>query len=325
MVPGSRQIIRKALRIFGEMLLGSRLDKFVERERRVIIGEFHRRFPTSFGFELEKRRQKALYSGIWLERFAAPLGDPRSVESLTLDDLEVFYRRHYNPSNMSIVAVGGLKLQEMVRLIAESPLGAGISGFRNLSSTLVTDFQPLSDRGGQLVISQHMTLAKPMETGGYESYAQFPGGTSPQSLKILFKMLDAVLIDEVRSKRAWAYHIGTDWTNYRGFFELEIECRGLELGALEDIGDTIEVAIASLFDREDLFRKLRGRWLASLKVNDISGQRVRDETMDDLKFFGRIITLAEMVKDVNKLEFVDIRKVLERMKPELRWTMVVNP
>jgi len=325
MIPSNRPAIRKALRIFGEMLLASNLNRFVERERRVIIGEFHRNFPLNFIFEQYMRWRKAMHPGTWMERFASPLGSPRSIEVISSDELEVFYRRHYDPANMSIVAVGGLKFSEVKKLISESPFGSAGKGFRNRLSEKVTDFPPLSDQGGQMVFSQHVILAKPRESGAYESHARFSGDANWMIIRMLSRMLDDVLTEEIRSKRGWTYHIGTEWSNFRGFYDLEIECRDLEVGSLGEIRDVVEVSIASLFDRQDLFEKLKKRWLASLRVTDISGQKVRDETIDDLNNYGRIITLAEMLDKVEQLDFSEVRKTLGQMKPELRWTLVVEP
>ena len=47
-VPADRAVITRAFDMFGQMLLQGRLERFVERERQVIIGEFHRRYPVNF-------------------------------------------------------------------------------------------------------------------------------------------------------------------------------------------------------------------------------------------------------------------------------------
>ncbi|MBI5816885.1 MAG: insulinase family protein [Candidatus Yonathbacteria bacterium] len=72
-VPADKNILAGAFSIFGHMLLSAKLERFIERERQVIVGEFHRRYPVKFKFDLDMRKRKMLHAGCWSERIVRPL------------------------------------------------------------------------------------------------------------------------------------------------------------------------------------------------------------------------------------------------------------
>ena len=138
-VPIDRAVLIQAFSMFGQMLLSAKLEKFIERERQVIIGEFHRYYPVKLKLDLAVREHKILYNGYWLERFVRPLGNPESVRRITQSHLQSYYDTHYTPVNMSIVGVGGMMLSELVELISESPFATSKKGVRTLTPNPATD------------------------------------------------------------------------------------------------------------------------------------------------------------------------------------------
>lgn len=90
-VPTDKAILARAFSMFGHMLLSAKLKKFIDRERQVIIGEFHRHYPVKFKLDLGVREHKALYAGYWLERFVRLLGNPESVGRITQSELQSHY------------------------------------------------------------------------------------------------------------------------------------------------------------------------------------------------------------------------------------------
>ncbi|MCX6736974.1 MAG: insulinase family protein, partial [Candidatus Parcubacteria bacterium] len=105
-LPALKNILAKAFSMFGHMLISAKLKNFIERERKIIINEFHCAYPAKFQFDLDMQKHRALYSDSWLGRFTRPLGNPESIGLITQKELQSYYDAHYTPANISIVGVG---------------------------------------------------------------------------------------------------------------------------------------------------------------------------------------------------------------------------
>lgn len=322
-VPTDKAVLARAFSMFGHMLLSAKLEKFIERERQVIIGEFHRHYPVKLTLDLAVCEHKALYAGYWLERFVRPLGNPESVARITQSELQSHYDAHYTPANMSIVGVGGMQLPELVELLSESPFAVQKKGGRTPLPTPATDVAPPSETRYVFEVSKHLTM--PIEVGAYRSVAKIPGNINESVIRIMQEMFNEVLFEEVRERRAWAYAIDSSGYNLRHFYEFSINCGALALNAINDIEEVIEVCIASMADREDLFEQAKRRALASNFMTDQTGKGICDVALDDLTKGQRIISLKEIGDDLERVTMNDVRGTLQWLRPERRWTLITRP
>lgn len=323
LVPTDMAILARAFSMFGHMLLLAKLEKCIERERQVIISEFHRHYPVKFKLDLDMREHKALYAGYWLGRFVRPLGNPESVGRITRSELQSHYDTHYTPANMSIVGVGGMELSDLVELLSESPFATSKDGARTPLPIPAIDLAlPLETRH-VFEASKHITV--PIKVGGYRSVAKIPGNINRQVIRIMKEMFNEVLFEEVREQRAWAYAIDCSRHNFRHFYEFSINCGALALKAIDDIEEVIEVCIGSMTDREDLFKQVKRRALASNFMTDPTGKGICDGTLGDLAEHQRIISLAEIGKDLERVTMSDVRNTLQWLRPERRWTLITRP
>ncbi|OGF64414.1 hypothetical protein A2661_02630 [Candidatus Giovannonibacteria bacterium RIFCSPHIGHO2_01_FULL_45_24] len=322
-VPTDKAVLAKAFSMFGHMLLSAKLEKFIERERQVIIAEFHRHYPVKFKLDLDVREHKALYTGYWLERFVRPLGNPESVTRITQSELQSHYDAHYTPANMSIVGVGGMQLPELIELLSESPFTAQKKGGRTPLPTPATDVAPPSETRHVFEVSKHLTM--PIEVCAYRSVAKIPGNINGRVIRIMKEMFNEVLFEEVRERRAWAYAIDSSRYNFRHFYEFSINCGALALKAIDDIEEVIEVCIASMADREDLFEQAKRRALASNFMTDPTGKGICDGALNDLAEDQRIMSLKELGDDLEHVTMSDVRGALQWLRPDRRWTLITRP
>lgn len=322
-VPTDKAILAKAFSMFGHMLLSAKLEKFIERERQVIVGEFHRHFPMKFAFDLAMREHKALYGGYWLERTVRPLGSPESVSRVMQSDLQSYYDTHYTPANMSVVGVGGMPLSELVELLSQSPFGASKKGTRTPLPKPAVDVAPPSETRHVFETSQYITA--PIEVCRYRSVAKIPGSFNGRVVRIVDGMLGEVLTEEVREQRAWTYAIDSSRHNLRYFYEFSIDCGALALKAIDDIEKVVDACVASMTDREDLFEQVKKYALASNFMIDSTGREVCDSALDDLAEDQRIITLTEIANDLERVTMDDVREVLSWLTPDRRWTLITRP
>jgi predicted Zn-dependent peptidase len=206
-VPADKAVLSRAFSMFGKMLLSSSLEKSIERERKVIFGEFNLRYPFRHKFELATRAHKAIYPGDWLERFTSPLGSPESVGLISEGDLQSYYDTHYTPANISIVCVGGMKLAELVEIISESSFSIQKKGTRTLLPIPLDEVSLPSETCHVEYVSKYTTSIT--EVIQYESIAKIPGKIDSCVVRFVAEILDKLLNEEVREKRAWTYSIGS--------------------------------------------------------------------------------------------------------------------
>ncbi|MEK7612398.1 MAG: pitrilysin family protein [Patescibacteria group bacterium] len=322
-VPTEREILAGAFSIFGHMLMSARLEQCIERERKVIVGEFHRHYPIIFKHDLDMRKQKTLYAGHWLERFTRPLGNPQSIGRITEGDLQSHYDTHYAPANISIVGVGGMQLSELIELLSESPFATNKKGGRTPLPTPAFDVASPSETRHVFEFSKHMTV--PIEVGSYQSVAKIPGNINEQVIRILKEMFNEMLFEEVRERRAWSYSINSSQYNFRNFYEFSINCGALALQAIDEIEEVIEICIASMGEREDLFEQTKRRALAGNFMTDSTGNGIRDCVLIDLAENQRILSLTEIGNDLERVTMSDIRNALQWLRPGRRWTLITRP
>ncbi|MYF82633.1 MAG: LysM peptidoglycan-binding domain-containing protein, partial [Acidimicrobiia bacterium] len=121
-----RENISTALHVFSQMAHAATIDpEGVVAERGVVLDELRFRVSDSYGYvgsEFDRiYTQGTAYEGRW------PGGTFESVEATTAADLRAFYETWYVPSNMAIVAVGDVPLDELQALVEEhfGPIPAG--------------------------------------------------------------------------------------------------------------------------------------------------------------------------------------------------------
>jgi predicted Zn-dependent peptidase len=320
-VPTNKAIVERAFWIFGYMLLSAKLEKFIERERQIIIAEFQRKYPTKFQLDLAVRERKALYAGYWLERFVCPLGNPESVGRITQDELQSYYDTHYTPANMSIIGVGGMKLEELIELLYESPFATIKNGVRTPLPTPITDVAPPLET--RYIFEASPII--PIEVGVYRSVAKIPGNINEQIIRITRGMLNEVLNEELREQRAWVYAIESSYKNFRYFYEFSINCVEIPLNAIGEIEKVIEICIASLEDREDLFEQVKRRALANNFMIDQTARGICNNAINYLANYQRIISLAEIRNNLEQVTMNEVRDLLQWLRPERRWTLIIQP
>lgn len=324
-IPIKKTLLTKSFSIFGDMLLGGKMEKLIERERRVIIGEFRRRYRLDIDFKLNVLEHRILYGGHWLERLTTPLGSLKSIEIISSDDLQKFYDSHYVPSNMSIVCVGGMKLPDVLEVLLRSPFVSNKKGVTKSLPSAINEVPQLSENYHFKCWADYCNDMVSIETGLYRSVARIPGSFSRQSMMILSKMLDEVLASKVREELAWTYDISSSWFNFRCFFELDIICGSFSSKAVDTIQDVINECIGSLEKDEALFKKVKRRMLANSSFIDLSAEDICSNAARDVDSFHRISTNAEDDEMIKKVTMDDIQKLLYHLRPESRWTLIIKP
>jgi predicted Zn-dependent peptidase len=253
-----------------------------------------------------------------------PLGSPESVNVISQADLQAAYDQHYTPHNISLVAVGGMTLEELTSLISESPFGISKSGRRTPLEKPIVLQRPKVNRH-VFELSKHVVANGPVESSKYHTMAKLPGNVHVTAAFILRKMLRERLQEEIREKRAWSYHVGVNIEFLHGLWFMSIDCLDLNPKALESIEDVVEMVVVGLAERKELFDRMVRHALMEANMLDFSGQDVRNHAFGYLEQCHRIVTIAETFNAYQRLTFEDIRSLLKWLAPEWRWTLIEKP
>lgn len=309
----------RALDVFGPMLLTGCMERQIERERGVILGEFNRSYTHAWEYELALRAARAVQHGTPFANRTTPLGSPESIAVIAEPDLQAYYDQHYQPANMSLVVVGGLDLDEVVRHVKKSLFVLDKKGLRTAHPTVRSTVSIPLERLARI----SPPGATDRTSAQYETQALLPGTVDTHIMAILHHMLSDKLFKEVRQKRAWAYAINPGWTCFDGYYVLHVSCQGLANEAIDLIDDVVSECIESLKGDRVTFENERRRIMLGARLQDRSGRRTADDSVDDLIQHGKLITIAEHEVVVTQLTQADVDEALSYLGSERRFAAII--
>jgi predicted Zn-dependent peptidase len=305
------------------MLISEKLEKSIEQEREVIINEFKRKYPISFKYDERARIQKILHEGHTLERLVCSLGSQESIRGVTQDDLQRYYDSHYTPANISVVAVGGCSMEQIVTMVSESPLGMYKSGIRTQYVPL-DSFPALSETHTIIKISDLISSII-LDNAGYESYARIPHSVVPKTLSMFCNMLNKLLVATLREEMAITYAVRSTWSNFMDFYKFCIECSSFNIDAAPVIQEVVESVVMAIPLSRALFEKVKKERLSSLPMLDSNASEILTDAMADIRSYNRIISLTSEKNDIKNVSFEDVCAVIPYVLADKRYTRITMP
>ncbi len=226
---------------------------------------------------------------------------------------------------MSIVCVGGMESAELVELISNSPFAVNKPGARTLLPDFLMTVPSPSESMYVFERSKHYTSEEPHKVGGWKSAARIPGGLNRQAVRFIAEVLYRELFREIRESRSWTYGVDTDAWFLGDFWEFTIDCGDLPIDVLDQVEDVVGGIITSLGNQAHLFEQQRHRALTKTLMVDLSCSQFCGDVVNTLTRRQRIISLAEYREELEKVTMDDIRDVLDWLRREQRWTLIVKP
>ncbi len=315
----------KSLEIFGNMLLASSLKDFIEEQRKVIFGEYQKKFSKSLDVEHIRRGRKNVFRESWLERFLSPLGDKDSIARIKPEDLQVYFDSYYTPGNLSIVCTGGLKSEELIEFLLDSPFAINKQGDRPSQPSVTEDIPLPYENLFVFETSKHIQMEKPLESAMYESTCRLPGSIRSQVVGVVIGMLNELLFSEIREKRGWTYGISVSTHSFIQFHVVSVHSSGLSLVAIDKIDDLVTEIILSLPQREELFRKTINRKIEGYTMIDRNAKSTNESIFFDLERHDRILPNSEEENILRAMTLSDVENLIQWMRPQHRWTFITVP
>jgi predicted Zn-dependent peptidase len=323
-IPAEDEVVRQSLDLFGSMLLTSKLEKRIKREREVILNEYNKKYPVSFGYDIKMKSHAVLFKDMALGRSLDSLGIPETIKVINEHDLQSFYDQHYTPANMTIVAVGAYTLDQLVHFFSESSFAIEKPGVR----TAIPPFSSFADVEQdriEVIMSDYVDLTLLAPSFSYESYVKIPLSFSFATVAICCRMLTELLDEEIRQRLGWTYSISSKLTEYVPFRRMQITSSSIAIKGLESIEEKVDSIIDRIFSATVLFEKIKKNRLAAALMNDESGLDVLNNAFDELYFMGKIITYEQGRKNLNAVTFEDVCTVASYWKSKSRLTVISKP
>ncbi len=315
---------KEALNSFGEMLLGLEKFKNVERERKIILSEFHRAYPLPSRFKMYLRIREALFPGFWLERSLNPIGRKETLMKIKEEDLKIFYNCYYIPENITIVSLGGLSYKELLKYLSNSI-------FVKPKAGIVTPFpepiEPPKIETRRIIESSRKLYGDKSRTKSSELsfITTLHGKINIPILRIAEEMLYFDLFEKIRQKNGLAYHVDIERFRLINFSELSVVFEGIKKGSEKKIERIFNQSLKELSKNEALFKRFRKKYSNRDLIPDYSPFTIRKGAMSDISYERKITSQAKDRMQGRAVTFSDVKKVFEAFEPENRLTHIITP
>jgi predicted Zn-dependent peptidase len=311
----------QALDILMDMTIKPRLNLAdVERERFVILEEIkmHRDLPQSYVHDI-------LEQLLWPNH---PLGLPIIGERKTLlqlnrEDLALFQKEYYTPSNIVIAACGKLSHDKILKKIR-----AILGNFKTNKKNI---FEPVSDyeRGLKFKILKKRTHQMHLALGCYGLHRNHPDKHIISLLHVILGAnMSSRLFSELRERRGLAYEIGTQVKRFTdtGIFLVRAGVDNAKLyKAIEVIIKELERIKKSPVLPSEL-RRAKEFYIGQIRL-------ALEDTLDHMFWIGdptlhlnKTYGFSEILKEVKGITPYDIRGVARNIfKTEAMRLAVIGP
>jgi predicted Zn-dependent peptidase len=301
------------------MVLSANLDKFIERERKVITGEYNERFPVPLMVDLLLRRRKHFFGAHRLSTYLRPLGRPESIAAISATELNDFYRKYYTPKNISIIASGGLTLDELVAALESSKFSFAKEGERVPAPAPLQEINPGEERHYDIAWSA-VYKEKPPQASVLICQT-FPGAIHDLVIQRALNVLSDALYKEIREERGWSYGVTTSVGWYPEAHEIAVDI-DFPWEHENEIEDVIDLCVAhAIEDVASIERHIR-RSVNRFKIRDPNVGDIVSGAAGDVQRYDRIRPFAEELAELNAVRVSDVQEILRGFSRQMRYTML---
>lgn len=314
----------KALDLYGNMLFRSKFGRprIIKGEMEIVLGECREYFPSAMDYDLERRGNKNIFRGHWLENCPGILGCPDSLGRISQTDLLDFYSTYYVPANVTVVGVGELGLADLLAYLNKSPFSLPKKGER----VALGDKEPMPLPPQETLYLQSMASHMPeMDWVSYRSIGLLPGSFCPRAIDVFEDMLCTLLYEEIRRRRGWTYDFTIGRSLVDTFWEFTIFFNSLSMEALPEIHNLVNRCTASVGFRLKLLKEIRERQIAQNTLLDMNSAQKCSRITNNIAMYGRVISVEEIIASLEEVTMRDIRAIAKCLVPERRWTLIKHP
>ena len=284
-------------------------------EKRVILEEIRQ-----LEDEPDELVHDLLLSGMWQgHSLGRPvIGTRRTVRSLDRDGLLKFLAGSYVANRIVVAAAGNVRHEDVLAqaggLLADLPAAAGAG---EMAAPAISRFNRWVSRDTE---QAHLCLGVP-------GYSQMEAERYPLAVldTILGGASSSRLFQEIREKRGLAYTIGSAMVSYRDAGVLAVYA-----GTSPDTADQVLALVREEFDRvlqegvtarevDQARSQLKGSMLLALESTGSRMTRIAKSFL----YYGRVIPLEEVVRDVDAVTVENANRVARAILPAASTSVIV--
>lgn len=323
-LPAETVSLLSGLKIFGTMLLNAKIKKRVDEERLVIVREFHRKYTLPILYEWQLLEKRRIFGDHRLGTFVTAMDRPESLVNIKALNLQDFYDQYYVPANITVISLGGIGQDEIIDLLKLTPLGSDSRDGKRHSG--FQSFDPGKTLPGVERRSMSQAFFKEKaDVGTYATSVALPGGRRLlPGLLVLTEMLDELLFEAIRTKFNASYAFDSQYSNYHDAILLAIGGQ-VSPALVEKVGELVDDQILFAGQNQALFRRKRDSLVRTKYLTDVDGKEVVGAVSNSLSLFDQVISLAEMIEELERLTYDDVLNLLASLDRERRVTTLVSP
>lgn len=291
----------------------------MEKERKIIVSEFHRKFSMAWQYPFHVNIRSSLYPGLWQSRVTNGLGSLDSISKFTEEDVLDFFRTWYTPSNMTIVSVGGASEEAIFETVNHQFGGFPIFGTDRPPQALPEDVPPPTCN--ELVVRVDNFTRSEISTAFL-----LPATVSSWIISIMSEMLARSVFEDVRQKRHLAYSASCTRTQWNNCVQMQLTATGVSPDMEHVVRACFLEAINRVATDPKLFDSSQQYLVASKSTIDPNGSSLRTNAGEDVIQFGRVVSLTEETSGLKDVTHDDIRSLVDLwLVPGRLLTMVIKP
>ncbi len=315
----SAQNLDKALDVVSDIFLNSTLpQKEIEKERGAVIQEID--MYEDMPMRTIDNVFDALLFGDEHPLGRTILGPKENIRSFTKTEFEQYRARHYGPSNTVVCVAGAFDEKKTLAKITRM--------FQHLKSTTPTAPETFdTQRASAGVRIKYKKTDQTQLMIGVPAYPYLH--KDEYALAVLASLLgggmSSRLFTEVREKRGLAYsvHAWVDKYPDTGYFAVQA---GVEHGKLEEalkviVAELKKVARIAVSPAE--LKKVKSYMKGTMTLAMESSDSIAEHAASSLIHLGRIRTLEESLKAIDKVSAKDVQRVAKDIFKNERLALAV--
>jgi predicted Zn-dependent peptidase len=240
------------------------------------------------------------------------LGTVGSIEGLSRNTINGYYRRNYRPESMVVAAAGNLDHDEVVRLVRRAFRGAGALGERGTRPQLLRNGSRRRSRPPAVVVSNRQTEQANFVLG-------VPGLPRLDDRRFALGVLNSVLgggmssrlFQEVREKRGLAYSVYSYNTQYAdaGLFGVYAGCQPEKVDEVMELCRSELVAVLDRGITDEELRRGRAQLRGALVLGlEDTGSRMSRIGKGEL-VYGELVAVDALLERIASVTLDDVREV----------------
>jgi predicted Zn-dependent peptidase len=320
-VPATKKLVQEALVRLMDIVAAPPSKAHVAKQKTIVGREFDKNWSHRCIVSPLLAHQKTYLGDHPSARFVDWLGTPETFRKITYDDLVRFHQTYCTPFNMSVVAVGGMRFDTLVRIIENTSFGEG-GGIKRPIWTPA----PLPEVEANCHHTFHLSTVfkEPPSTASFEAAVTLPIDIGWAAKKIFIRVFTDLVYEELRKERDLLYSVHIAYDEYGDIGVCKMRLK-LPPDSLGDVGGILRVCVDQCGNDRLLFDRAKSVIAARLPLDELDTDDVCRQVCDMLVEKGRITTYREILQHLRDVLFEDMQRIVSLWASERVATFVMRP